>query len=1430
MSPLYCVRQIVRAMSTVMTKNAYGMLKDKVVSALVLGLLVLGVSAVSWAETKVCGNETLNPYGDLTNNYKTDLKVTGLCDVNGTPDSKNRLLYVFQNVNIVGGGVLKFHDDHDVDFYAESIVIEGTYINTPPTLNSGKLVAVSTQKGFVPEGSLASDVLPFQTRLTFHLWGAPGDAGIECASALGPNGAPCGIPNDPNNDAKKGLWDSNPIMATDMMMDPPPPPPTPKNQGCTSIKGYSAVLPGDDCFYQYEIQDKQDRQQGRKAYFGHKVLAVSFGGTLQLFGSRGVTYLKNGEQCMPGVVNNECNPAFTGTSWVRLNGVTDATHITVDRSVDWKMNDHIVLTPTDYLPSHAEEVILAEDANGGTALTLQSPGLSDKYTHNAITYDLNAHHVPSDVGPSPDPNLACSGKQKRCVDTRAAVGLLTRNIQIVSEGDVPSMPFTEAPGNYYGGHTIVRQGFASYQVQGVEFDQLGQGGAKGRYPVHFHMARSTPQQTDKTMGPLNYLKDSSIHDSMTRWVTLHGTEGMYLARNVGFKSIGHGYYLEDATETNNKLYGNLGVLARAAILDKVHNPRQVPGILADNQANIPPYHDMDYMPYRSDYNHPSIFWITNGSNDFQYNFAAGAATCGACYWWLGTANSGPSQYEYWEGYASQQIDPSGKTNYNRAAITPLNNFVGNSCVAAMNSFQMNRATAECLGVQPPMDGATDGLVAVRSQAPNGPDDTKLDKQPFQLYYPVATDVHDPTICTAKNCSTQPQCDSAADSRGNCTVTHLDRYTTSFNFAQTNFAAVWLRKGWNLVTNSAFTDVQTGGLNFITGGGYTRSDVGLGEWMLGRNSVFIGHSQPQPGQKMNTFAEDVGPFNPDSGLACDNDPLKGGDSNRCEYADGGVSFDLPIFPAQKLINIYDGPSHQANNAYLDINMAKVNCDPTQQVCFGSGVPLTWHQGVLKDKDKTYCYLPNAAIAWKQPNGFYYPPAFHSRELWFDNVDIRHFVVEPLFKTVKYTDYDPFQQDQDLVKPRYCTYTDNMFSASFNNIDRQTVLNDDDGTLTGLVGALGGVARPSISVNEDSFFNAPLTTPECLSDIGVKPPVPEGQPFTARTSPYEWQTTAIIADCAISQKGGQQCLDDTDKRMKWGTDCGNSNCRGVPLYREYLTKTENAAGTRPAIRMMGLATGQRSTLALNYGSYYIDTTQNCTSQAGAMGCPLCTKFNENNAKQCVMFDPTNPYRPSIFLGGETYYVYFVYATERMKQKYDIYVGPNFKLDEVNVRSIQVNPNNYKINYPSSSFVDAQINENNSSILSVSVDLSKQSMAFTDSKPLFCKPKSYCTPQSDGSCGCMDGNRECAEHKDCTWASNDIDCPVDPKDPDKDNMQCFGFSVTMPKAFKAPDLPMKPPDELFGVFQGSYFQNGYVTFLQGEGSSKNGECVYNPPPVQE
>ena len=162
-------------------------------------------------------------------------------------------------------------------------------------------------------------------------------------------------------------------------------------------------------------------------------------------------------------------------------------------------------------------------------------------------------------------------------ETRAAVGLLTRSIQIVSEGDTATQTFpappapNTVPGYFFGGHTIVRQGFAAYQVQGVEFRHMGQGGKLGHYPIHFHMVRVTPANT--------FVMDSSINESMTRWITVHGASGVTLQRNVGYLSIGHGFYLEDAVETENNFYSNLGVFARAAVIN-AQNPRQVPGILA----------------------------------------------------------------------------------------------------------------------------------------------------------------------------------------------------------------------------------------------------------------------------------------------------------------------------------------------------------------------------------------------------------------------------------------------------------------------------------------------------------------------------------------------------------------------------------------------------------------------------------------------------------------------------------------------------------------------------------------------------------------------------------------------------------------------------------------------------------------------------------
>src|SRR5262249_62196613 len=117
------------------------------------------------------------------------------------------------------------------------------------------------------------------------------------------------------------------------------------------------------------------------------------------------------------------------------------------------------------------------------------------------------------------------------VDTRAAVALLSRSVRIISGGDTKDDDFPpESTGYSFGAHTVARQGFKAYQMQGVELHQAGQGGRIGHYPVHFHMARKTPPDT--------FVKDCSIHDSMTRRITLHATQGVLLARNVAYAPTG----------------------------------------------------------------------------------------------------------------------------------------------------------------------------------------------------------------------------------------------------------------------------------------------------------------------------------------------------------------------------------------------------------------------------------------------------------------------------------------------------------------------------------------------------------------------------------------------------------------------------------------------------------------------------------------------------------------------------------------------------------------------------------------------------------------------------------------------------------------------------------------------------------------------------
>ena len=112
-------------------------------------------------------------------------------------------------------------------------------------------------------------------------------------------------------------------------------------------------------------------------------------------------------------------------------------------------------------------------------------------------------------------------------------------------------------------------------------------------------------------------------------------------------------------------------------------------------------------------------------------------------------------------------------------------------------------------------------------------------------------------------------------------------------------------------------------------------------------------------------------------------------------DEGVSFQMSNFGMyQRLFSVYDGPAFQESNAYLNIKRREIDdCTPFTDVPNKVGRcqvgpeiekefrQSAWIAGIVQglplgvttvsNQDVPVCYMPNAAIGWKQPNGFFYP---------------------------------------------------------------------------------------------------------------------------------------------------------------------------------------------------------------------------------------------------------------------------------------------------------------------------------------------------------------------------------------------------------------------------------------------------------------------------
>src|SRR5215469_2298042 len=352
-----------------------------------------------------------------------------------------------------------------------------------------------------------------------------------------------------------------------------------------------------------------------------------------------------GIMMMGGTLNLHGNRT---NSWTKLSKTADAgsNSIEVLNAAGWRAGDMIVLASTDYDAHQAERRNIA--AISGNKITLDKK--LDYMHFGKITFD---------------------------VDERGEVGMLSRNILIQASPD--------ADQTLFGGHIMAMIGSKMF-IDSVELNRMGQNMHLARYPIHWHLIGDAQGQ---------YIKNSAIHDTYSRCVTVHGTNYLDVENNVTYNNIGHCFFLEDAVEHDNQFVHNLGIQTKCHpdapcvatnLAPFGQNPASNFDTAGQNAKDV-------LLP--SD-NTASTFWITNPDNIYRDNVAAGSDSTG---FWFALPQHPTGKFE--------GTEISKETWPRRIRVRE---FKGNTAHSNFDSFMFDR------GPRPDGHFATGGHISLANPA------------------------------------------------------------------------------------------------------------------------------------------------------------------------------------------------------------------------------------------------------------------------------------------------------------------------------------------------------------------------------------------------------------------------------------------------------------------------------------------------------------------------------------------------------------------------------------------------------------------------------------------------------------------------------------------------------------------------------------------
>lgn len=262
------------------------------------------------------------------------------------------------------------------------------------------------------------------------------------------------------------------------------------------------------------------------------------------------------KQSCPAIVSCGGRVDFHGAplsrTWLKLGATANKGEsvVTLEEPVTgWRVGDRVIVTATR----------LGRDIGGGTDLLQTEERLITSIDGARVTL-----------------NEALKNEHLGEGEFRGEVANLSRNVIVES-----AAPDGER------GHTMYHRGSAG-SISYAEFRHLGKKNVLGRYSLHFHLVGNTMRGSS--------VVGASIWDSGNRWLTIHGTNYLVVRDCIGYKSVGHGFFMEDGTEVYNVLDRNLAVQS----MQGKKLPRQV-------------------LPF--DQNEGSGFWWANSFNTFTRNVA-----------------------------------------------------------------------------------------------------------------------------------------------------------------------------------------------------------------------------------------------------------------------------------------------------------------------------------------------------------------------------------------------------------------------------------------------------------------------------------------------------------------------------------------------------------------------------------------------------------------------------------------------------------------------------------------------------------------------------------------------------------------------------------------------------------------------------------------